>query len=98
MWVDGMTVIFTGVIWIVGMIFVPETYTPYLLIRRAKKLSQMTGRHYVSKLEVGKPEHKASATFSKAIARPWVILFFEAIVLLLSIYSAIGSCSWQRIP
>ncbi|KAL8665705.1 MAG: hypothetical protein Q9202_002015 [Teloschistes flavicans] len=62
-WVDGMTVIFTGVLWILGMIFVPETYQPYLLIRRAKKLSAMTGQKYVSKLEVGKPERKTIATF-----------------------------------
>ena len=89
-WVDGMTVIFTGVLWILGMIFVPETYTPYLLVQRAKKLEQKTGKKYVSKLEIGKEEVKASVTLNKAIARPWIILFFEAIVLLLSIYSAIG--------
>ncbi|KAL8810541.1 MAG: hypothetical protein Q9223_007733 [Gallowayella weberi] len=88
-WVDGMTVIFTGICWIVGMILVPETYQPYLLIRRAKKLCAMTGHKYVSKLEVGKPERKAFATFTRAIARPWVMLFFEAIVLLVSIYTAI---------
>ena len=89
-WNDGMTVIFTGVLWILGIIFVPETYTPYLLVQRAKKLEQYTGKKYVSKLESGKEEVKARVTLSKAIARPWIILFFEAIVLLLSIYSAIG--------
>ena len=94
-WNDGMTVIFTGVLWILGMLFVPETYTPYLLVRRAKKLEQNTGKKYVSKLESGKEEVKASATLIKAIARPWMILFFEAIVLLLSIYSAIGQTPWR---
>lgn len=89
-WNDGMTVIFTGVLWIIGIIIVPETYTPYLLIQRAKKLEQNTGKKYISKLESGKEEVKARVTLSKAIARPWIILFFEAIVLLLSIYSAIG--------
>ena len=89
-WNDGMTVIFTGVLWILGIIIVPETYTPYLLIQRAKKLEQNTGKKYISKLESGKEEVKARVTLSKAIARPWIILFFEAIVLLLSIYSAIG--------
>lgn len=93
-WNDGMTVIFTGVLWILGMIFVPETYTPYLLVQRAKKLEQNTGKKYVSKLETGKEEAKARVTLSKAIARPWIMLFFEAIVLLLSIYSAIGQPLW----
>ena len=94
-WNDGMTVIFTGVLWILGMIFVPETYTPYLLVQRAKKLEQNTGKKYVSKLESGKEEVKARVTLSKAIARPWIMLFFEAIVLLLSIYSAIGQPLWR---
>lgn len=89
-WVDGMTVIFTGVSLILGVLLVPETYTPYLLIRRAKKLSKMSGKVYRSKLEVGKPPRSAKAVFRTAIARPWIILFFEPIVLLLSIYSAIG--------
>ena len=94
-WVDGMTVIFTGVIWILGIMLVPETYTPYLLVQRAKELEQKTGNKYVSKLELGKEEVNASATFQKAIARPWIILFSEAIVLLLSIYSAIGQSVWR---
>lgn len=89
-WVDGMTVIFTGLLWILGIIFVPETYTPYLLIQRAKKLSSMTGQVYRSKLEVGKPHKAVGPTLRTAVARPWVILFFEPIVLLLSIYAAIG--------
>ena len=94
-WNDGMTIIFTGVLWILGMILVPETYTPYLLVQRAEKLEQKTGKKYVSKLESGKEGFKARVTLSKAIARPWIILFFEAIVLLLSIYSAIGQPLWR---
>ena len=89
-WVDGMTVMFTGVLWLVGALVVPEPYTPYLLIRRADKLSTMTGKRYVSKLEVGKEDKTSRKVLGTAIARPWIILFFEPIVLLLSIYAAIG--------
>ncbi|KAL6719033.1 hypothetical protein ACLMJK_003268 [Lecanora helva] len=88
-WVDGMTVIFTGVLWFIGVALVPETYTPYLLKQRARKLESKTRKRYLSKLEIGKEDVKASTTFSTAIARPWIILVFEAIVLLLSIYTAI---------
>ncbi|MCJ1403877.1 hypothetical protein MMC11_007100 [Xylographa trunciseda] len=88
-WIDGMTVIFTGVLWILGVVVVPETYNPYLLIQRAKKLSQMTGKVYVSKLEVGKPLKSAGSVFRTAIARPWILLFLEPIILTLSIYAAI---------
>ncbi|KAI1107338.1 MFS general substrate transporter [Jackrogersella minutella] len=88
-WVDGLTVIYTGVMLIVGGLFVPETYTPYLLIRRAKKLSKITGKVYVSKLEAGKPKKTASSVFRTALARPWVMLFYEPIVLALAVYAAI---------
>ncbi|KAI1418132.1 MFS general substrate transporter [Hypoxylon sp. FL1857] len=88
-WVDGLTVIFTGVMLILGVIFVPETYTPYLLIRRAEKLSKITGKVYVSKLEAGKPKKTPGSVFRNAIARPWVILLFEPIIMALSLYSSI---------
>ncbi|KAI0098856.1 polyamine transporter 3 [Nemania sp. FL0031] len=87
-WVDGLTVIFTGVMLLLGLIFVPETYTPYILTRRAQKLSKSTGKVYISKLERGNPKKTASSVFYNAIARPWVILLFEPIILALSIYSA----------
>ncbi|OTB04128.1 hypothetical protein M426DRAFT_320975 [Hypoxylon sp. CI-4A] len=88
-WVDGLTVIFTGVMFVLGVVFVPETYTPYLLIRRAGKLSKISGKVYMSKLEAGKPKKTASGVFWSAIARPWIILFFEPIVMVISIYAAV---------
>ncbi len=89
-WVDGTTVIFTGAIWVFGTIFMPETYTPALLERRARKLSKMTGRVYKSKLEIERGEKSAKTVFGVAMKRPWVLLVREPIVLSLSIYAAIG--------
>lgn len=89
-WVDGLTVIFTGVMLILGVVFVPETYSPYLLKRRADCLSKIHGKTYISKLEAGKPKRTARIVLGNAIARPWAILFLEPIVTLLSIYSSIG--------
>ncbi|KAJ4361266.1 hypothetical protein N0V95_002035 [Ascochyta clinopodiicola] len=88
-WVDAMTVIFTGVLWFLTTTLVPETYAPYLLARRAKKLSQITGRVYRSKLEVGQGQKKPSTVFKVTIFRPWVLLFAEPIVLLVAVYAAI---------
>lgn len=93
-WVDGMTVIFTGVLFVLGTVFVPETYTPFLLIERAKRLSKIHGGMvYVSKLEAGKPKKTAARVFKTAMVRPWAMLVFEPIILTLSIYSAIGTLS-----
>jgi MFS family permease len=96
-WVDAFTAIFTGVMLILGVLFVPETYTPHLLYRRARKLSKMTGKVYKSKLEAGQPEKTVAEVLKVAITRPWAILFFEPIVLSITIYSSIGRHSSPEI-
>ncbi|KAF4333709.1 multidrug resistance [Fusarium beomiforme] len=88
-WVEGMTAIFTGTVWIVNSLVVPETYAPYLLRRRAAIISKSTGRVYISKIDVGRPQTPIIAQFKTAIFRPWVLLFKEPIVLLTSLYMAI---------
>jgi multidrug resistance protein len=87
-WVEGVMAIFTGVVWIVGIFFLPETYSPVLLRERANKLSKITGRVYRSKYEETKVT-KLSELFKTALSRPWLLLFREPIVFLLSLYMAI---------
>lgn len=81
--------IFTGVIWLVGACVVPETYPPVLLRSRAKKLSQMTGKVYKSQGDADQGPTTFGHVFKTSLSRPWVLLFKEPIVLLLSIYMAI---------
>lgn len=45
----GVMAIFTGVLWIIGTLVIPETYGPVLQRRRAQKLSKMTGKVYKSR-------------------------------------------------
>lgn len=88
-WVDAMTILFSGAMWIVGLLIVPETYAPRLLIRRANALSKITGKVYKSRLEAEKGPKKPRVVFAIAMTRPWILLVREPIVLLLSIYMAI---------
>ncbi|KAJ5087838.1 MFS general substrate transporter [Penicillium angulare] len=88
-WVDALGVIFCAVMWVIGVIFVPETYAPYILQRRAAKLSKITTSVYMSKLEVERAPKTLIEVLKVALIRPWMMLFFEPIVLLLSIYTAI---------
>ncbi|KAI9166823.1 putative MFS-type transporter [Paramyrothecium foliicola] len=89
-WVQGLTAIFTGVLWFTAVLVCPETYAPVLLRRRAEALSRQTGRVYVSKLDAGQAAARSlPAQISLALARPWKLLFREPIVILLSIYAAI---------
>lgn len=88
-WVQGICCITIGVIGILGFIFVPETYGPVLLSNTAKRLSKMHGKLYISGLEQSQGKKKPSEVFKRALARPWVLLFREPIVLVASLYMAI---------
>ncbi|CAF1472609.1 unnamed protein product [Adineta steineri] len=87
-WVEGVMTIFTGVIVIIGIICYPETYAPVLLRRRAEKLSKATGHVYRSKFEE-KNQVNILHLLKTSLSRPWVFLFREPIVFLLSLYMAI---------
>ena len=88
-WVMGLLAIFSGIFWLLGMAFVPETYAPVLLRKRAAKLSKMTGKVYKSKIDADRGPVKFVSVMKTALLRPFVLLFLEPIVLILSIYLAI---------
>ena len=68
-WVEGCMAIFTGVLLIACCLFVPETYAPVILRRRAAKLSKMTGKCYLSKMDVNITTTKAQQ-IKTALSRP----------------------------
>jgi MFS family permease len=86
-WVQGMMSIFSGVMWLLGLVSVPETYAPVLLRKRAQKLSSTTGKVY--RAETDADRHADRQPLRTALVRPWVLLFKEPIVSVLSIYMAI---------
>jgi len=88
-WVEGVIAIFTGVLWIFGSFLIPETYAPTILRTRAKKLSAETGKVYRTQADVERGPAVFKEIFGKSLSRPWILLFREPIVLLLSIYMAI---------
>ncbi|KAL1844514.1 hypothetical protein VTK73DRAFT_2389 [Phialemonium thermophilum] len=88
-WVMGFLAAFSGAVWIFGSLVVPETYPPVLLRKRAEKLSRLTGKHYVSKLDLERGKITLAQAIQTSLLRPWILLFREPIVLLLSIYMAI---------
>jgi MFS family permease len=88
-WLMGFMAAFSGFLWIVGSLLVPETYAPVLLRKRAEKLSKKTGKVYQSKLDIERGQVSISEAFRTALSRPWILLFREPIVLILSLYMAI---------
>ncbi|PGG95227.1 hypothetical protein GX51_08302 [Blastomyces parvus] len=88
-WVQGFLAIFSGTLWIFGSFLVPETYAPVLLRKRAERLSKLTGKVYRSKIDVDRGKITVGEAVRTSLLRPWILLFMEPIVLLLSIYMAI---------
>ncbi|RHZ64935.1 uncharacterized protein CDV56_108231 [Aspergillus thermomutatus] len=69
-WVQGVCCIFIGVVWIIGIVLLPETYGPVLLRRRARHLSRRTGRRYISVLEKSQAGVRVQELFAKTVKRP----------------------------
>ncbi|KAE8366077.1 major facilitator superfamily domain-containing protein [Aspergillus caelatus] len=88
-WVMGFLGAFSGFVWIVASLLTPETYAPVLLRRRAERLSKITGKVYLSKLDIDQGKVSLKQAFGTALSRPWILLFREPIVFLLSLYMAI---------
>lgn len=88
-WVMGLLSIFAGVMWIVGTLFVPETYAPVILRKRVSALSKMTGKVYMLEADRENGPPSLKTLLPTALLRPWLLLFLEPIVLLLSLYIAI---------
>jgi hypothetical protein len=81
--------IWAGVMLIVAGCLVPETYPPVLLRKRAARLSKLKGKVYRSRTDIDQGKVSLGEAFSTGLKRPWVLLFSEPIVLLLSLYHAI---------
>jgi hypothetical protein len=81
--------VFTGALWLICASIVPETYAPVLLRQRAAALSKKTQQVYKSKTDYEQGTKSIGSAFTTALTRPWILLFREPIVLLLSIYMAI---------
>ncbi|KAF1943192.1 MFS general substrate transporter [Clathrospora elynae] len=88
-WVNGLMAIWAGVLLIITTCLVPETYPPVLLRRRAERLSKLSGKVYRSRTDIDQGKISLGEAFSTGLKRPWILLFTEPIVLLLSLYHAI---------
>lgn len=85
-WVIGLLGIYAAVLTAIGAIWLPETYAPVLLRRRAALLTKVTGRKYLSIVDADNPVN-VRELIETALIRPWALLFLEPIVLILTVCS-----------
>ncbi|RBR20119.1 uncharacterized protein FIESC28_05398 [Fusarium coffeatum] len=88
-WVQGFLAILGGICCLSMTMIIPETFAPTLLSRRAERISRIQGQIYISKLAKDRRGKALRESIKEALVRPWVLLFYEPIVLLLTIYMAI---------
>lgn len=88
-WVEGFLAATSGFVWVLTTLFIPETYAPVLLARRAERLSKVTGKVYRSKIEMQKGKVELNVLLRRSLSRPLVLLFREPIVMLSALYVAI---------
>ncbi|KAK7184688.1 hypothetical protein DPSP01_000422 [Paraphaeosphaeria sporulosa] len=87
-WLYWIQLILSGAAWALISFTVPETYTPTLLARRAKKLRKETGDDkFVTQEDISKaPLSQRLMTF---LLRPFQLLFRELIVFFISVYMSV---------
>lgn len=83
-WVAAVIAFFAAVLTFVGWLYLPETYAPVLLRKRAKKLSTVTGKVYRCEADVRKPL-RTKQLFLNQLKVPYILLFTEPIVMLASL-------------
>ncbi|KAJ5118768.1 hypothetical protein N7448_010476 [Penicillium atrosanguineum] len=80
LWVSAFTLILL-------FFFLPETFTPNILARRARRVRRITGNsQYMSDSEIEIREIKSRDVLFEALVRPFQLCFFEPIVILLNLY------------
>lgn len=85
---EAMLALFAFLLLVLGFLFLPETYAPTILRSRARLLSKVTGKYYRANMDA-KQELVVADLIKTSLVRPWILLFSEPIVLILSIYVAI---------
>lgn len=87
-WIYWLQLILAGSAWLMITLTVPETYTPIILARRAKKMRKETGSDkYVTEKDLD--SRPLGQTMKLFLLRPIQLLVMEPIVLLVSIYMAV---------
>lgn len=87
-WLYWIQLILSAIVWILITFTVPETYTPTLLARRAKKMRKETGdEKYVTEQDID--TRPFSQRLTLFLIRPFQLLFRELIVFFISLYMSV---------
>ncbi|KIY50587.1 MFS general substrate transporter, partial [Fistulina hepatica ATCC 64428] len=84
-WLFWILTIFAGVMWLLIVFTLPETYAPVILVKKARRLRKETGdERYYAQLERNKL--KFTKRLEHILARPFRILLREPMLLAITVY------------
>jgi MFS family permease len=84
-WCEWVTLIISGAILVIVVLFQPETYAPILLKWKAAHLRELTGDdRYRAEIEIR--EETFLHRIRKALYRPFILTFQEPIIMLVALY------------
>lgn len=91
-WVAATAAFFAAAVTIPHILWLPETYAPVILRRRAAELCKATGKVYVSEHDLLHDFNRRDLVVNQ-MKVPWILLFTEPIVATLCTYLAIVSAT-----
>lgn len=83
-WVAALLAFFSAILTVAGALWLPETYEPVLLRRRAERLTKVNGGKWAYHGDVEKPL-QMKELFLNQLKTPWKLLFTEPIALLMAL-------------
>lgn len=87
-WVDWVTMIFAGILLVLIILFMPETYSPILLRWKARQLRRLTGDdRYRAPLEFRRVSFPRR--LGHALYRPVLLFWTEPIIMIFAFYQTI---------
>ena len=87
-WTAWLTLIMASTMSLVHLIFIPETFGPVLLQRRARKIRHET-KNWAIRSKLDESPLTMSSIVSKYLKRPFEMLFMEPILDLITLYMAL---------
>ncbi|MDI1490414.1 MAG: hypothetical protein OHK93_001617 [Ramalina farinacea] len=84
-WTEWVTLIISGLVLALVILFQPETYAPVLLAWKSKKLRELTGDERF-KAEIEIRDESFATRLGHSLYRPFVLTFTEPIIVSIALY------------
>lgn len=97
-WIFWTLTLFAGACGLLIVFFLPETYVPYILVCEAKRLRKETGDDRWHAALEKKNNDGISGTLKRTVLKPFIMLFEEPMLLVITLYMSLVCACTPRGP